>query len=389
MMFNYSLSTVYMTILTSNLLLILIACFFRNNKVMINLGYRLLAVFVCLTFIRFLLPFEFSFTTTLIMPPRISLIIVGFLHPIFYISSIGINLWTLLELAWLIGILVYTSRYIREIRMAKRYILIMGNSPKQPDRYTSILDDICKIRGKKNHFRILEIENLDSPKIYGIIKPYILLPKDISFSDKDIYYILGHEATHHFHHDILLKELVRILSIIYWWNPACHALNKQVNLLLEMRIDDSVTTSSDTMETSRYLGCLLSIAERSQKYRDKQNALALSFSQLDKKILTKRFEMLINREKPRNTAINVIICIAILFIYIVSYFIILEPYYQTLEVESTISITEDSSYFIRNEDGTYDLYYSGIFFETVTSLEYFSSDIPIYTQEEFQQLTKN
>ena len=81
------------------------------------------------------------------------------------------------------------------------------------------------------------------------------------------------------------------------------------------------------------------------------------------------------------------ILFGITFIYIISYFVIFEAYYKPNSVlTETISITDTTSYFIDNEDVTYDLYYSGIFFETVSSLDYYRDDIPIYTREEYDKL---
>lgn len=388
MMMDYSISTVYMTILTSNLLLVLIALFFRKDKVMVNLDYRLLAVFACITFLRFLFPFEFPFTKTVFLPKILSLIVVLFRHPFFYVWGYGITLWNLLEVVWLVGGVIFTVRYVKEIRMLKRYILLKGKKPAKSEQCKAMLDEICMAYKKKNRFRILEIENLNSPKLYGIRKPYILLPANLSFSDEDMFFILSHEALHHFNRDIVLKVIVRIMSIVYWWNPACHELNTQANLLLEMRVDDNVVEASDKKKTAQYLGCLLSLAEQCHK-QNSSDTLTLSFSQLDKKVLTKRFEMLMRRTMPRNQALNIAITVAILFIYVLSYFYTFEATYQTPEVAATISITKDNSYFIQNEDGTYDLYYTDIYFETVTSLEYFRDDVPVYTQEEFEQLASN
>lgn len=389
MMMDYSISTVYMTIFTSNLLLILISLFFRKDKVMVNLGYRLLAIFVCITFLRFLFPFEFSFTTTFALPKPISLVVVLLRHPFFFVFGYGVTLWSFLEIVWLVGGVVFAVRYIKEIRLLKQYILLKGKKPANSVQYKAILDEICTAHKKKNHFRILEIEQLDSPKLYGIRRPYILLPANLSFSDEDMFFILSHEATHHFHHDIILKVIVRILSIVYWWNPACHKLNSQAAILLEMRVDDSITNESDKKKTAQYLSCLLTLAEQCRKENYSTNTFILSFSQLDKKALTKRFEMLIERNTPRNQVLNMSITVAMLFVYIISYFYTFEASYFPPEVASTISITKDSSYFIQNEDGTYDLYYADIYFETVTSLEYFYDDVPIYTQEEFDKLFTN
>jgi len=388
-MLKYSLSTVYMTILTSNLLLILIALFFRSRKVMINLGYRLLAVFVFLTFLRAIIPFEFSFTTNIYLPKYITFFIVFFRHPIFYLGSYGITIWTFCEIAWLIGSIICYAFYRKETRIFHSRVLLWGRKPQKYEHYMNILENICHTRNKKNVFRILELESIDSPQIYGIRRPYILLPANLNFSDEDMYYVLSHEANHHFHRDLLLKRIVKFLSIVYWWNPACHYLYKKASLLLEMRIDNTVAHSHE--EASKYLNCLILLAERIQHSHSatRTNSVALSFSQGSRSELTQRFEMLIHRNSSPNLLLNILVFTTIFLLYISSYFYTFEATYSPPDVAETIYITDTTSYFIDNEDGTYDLYYSNIYFETVTSLDYYRDNIPVYTREEFDKLSLN
>ncbi len=387
MMMDYSISTVSMTILTSNLLLILIALFFRSSKIMINLGYRLLAIFVCITFLRFILPFEFPFTKTIFLPENISFYIILLRHPFCFLGKYGISIWTLLEITWILGAIISCLRYIKEIRLFRNLILLAGRKPVKHDIYMSILDNICRTHGKKNAFRIRELDTIISPQICGIRKPYILLPAHLDFSDEDMYYVLSHEATHHFHHDLLLKCIVRIISIVYWWNPACHYLYKKASLLLEMRIDDTVAQNHE--QATKYLNCLILLAEkmRNQHCPMKLDSISLSLAQSNRSELTQRFEMLIHRHTSHNLALNVFVFATVFLVYMSSYFYTFEAFYSPSDVEETIYITDNTSYFIQNEDGTYDLYYSNIYFETVTDLNYFPDDIPIYTREEFDKLS--
>ncbi len=66
-MLYYSFSTVLMTILASNFLIILISLCFQNDKLMVTIGYKLLAVFAIFTLLRLLLPFEFPFSNNIIL----------------------------------------------------------------------------------------------------------------------------------------------------------------------------------------------------------------------------------------------------------------------------------------------------------------------------------
>ena len=44
----------------------------------------------------------------------------------------------------------------------------------------------------------------------------ILLP-DVSYSQKEIEHILSHELQHILNHDIWIKQLMNLLTIVYWW----------------------------------------------------------------------------------------------------------------------------------------------------------------------------
>ena len=52
---TFDISTVYMAILTTNLLLMIISVIICNKKILINAGYKLIAIFLILTAIRYIL----------------------------------------------------------------------------------------------------------------------------------------------------------------------------------------------------------------------------------------------------------------------------------------------------------------------------------------------
>ena len=67
----------------------------------------------------------------------------------------------------------------------------------------------------------------------------------------------------------------------------------------------------------------------------------------------------------------------------VYYFVTWEP--LPVDNSSTMNeqdfiLTEENAYAILNEDGTYDIYLYGEYLETVTSLKYYDSSLPIYTR---------
>jgi len=382
---EYTFSTVYMAIIASNILLILLTCFFRNKKIMINAGYRLLAIFVVLTFIRFLLPFEMPFAKTLMLPEWISVVISRIQHPLLYIGNYELSLWAILQIIWGTGFLIKLVQYIRLQLQTRYYILTHMWDVSKTEPYQSILDKICAEKKHKNAFQVAEVAGLKMPLLYGIVKPHILLPKDYSISEEDLYYVLAHETSHHFHHDLITKFLVRFIDMIYWWNPFCRTLTRQTDIILEMRIDD-VITDSDGHTIANYLRCLLQLTENVAEAGPISGAVSMPLLTLPKdkdSDMEKRFEMLAASNQKKRYSLNLILLALVLCLYLSSYTFVLEAYYATPEnVEATFAPTEADFYAILKEDNTYDIYYGDIFLENTDSLEY-HGEIQIYTEKEY------
>lgn len=381
----FDFSTVYTAILTCNLLLAIIAVIIRSEKIMINAGYKLITIFLGLTAIRFMLPFEVPFATSIPLPQGISRFSVFLFTPLFVIHEINITPFRLILFVWFAGIIVQGYRCYHSNRGIYTYIFTYGKNVTKVPRYAELMKEICSKHAAG--FQIFEISKLETPLLYGLFKPYILIPAEYSCSDKELTYILRHEVTHFRHRDLLTKFLVQLLSIIYWWNPFSYKLNEQMDLVLEMRIDDTITGLTKK-ETSDYLDYLLRLSEYQDSlfdYFPMGNIIALTSG--DKKVLTKRFQMLMMRKRQKNKVLNLLLISVITCIYLLSYLIIYEAYSPSSELDSNVySINEVNSFLIDNGDGTYDLYFSNYKIETLNSLEYYDKDIPIYTREEFERV---
>jgi len=383
---DYSFSTVYMAIIASNILLILLTFVFRNKKVMINTGYRLLAIFVIMTLIRFLLPFEMPFAKRILFPEWISAGITWIRHIWFSLGTVDITVWLFLQIAWIIGFVVKLAMYIKAQCKDRYYILSHMWDVTHAEPYQSILNKICQERKRKNVFRVAEVARLKIPLLYGVVKPYILLPKDHNIPEKDLYYILAHETSHHFHHDLITKFLVRLIDMVYWWNPFCRILTKQTDMILEMRIDDVITECKER-SIQDYLRCLIQLKEGATEAGPVSQVASMPlFSSSDadhEEDLEKRFEMLIASNQKKKHSLNIVLVILVLGLYLSSYAFIFEGFYSNHEnLGNSFAPVEVDFYAIQKEDNTYDVYYGDIFLENTDSLEY-HGDIQIYTEKEF------
>ena len=375
---HYSFSTVLMTILASNLLIILISLCFRYKKLMLSIGYKLLAVFLILTLIRFLFPFELPFTKNVYLPKFLSVFIAYFRHPFYYIGSFKLSLWSLFGCVWVIGGLMFLCKHIKMRMGSARYIATLGKDVTQTESVTAILSEICGTR--RNPFRVAIVPNLDAPQIFGIFSPRILIPDYIDLNSDEFRFTLYHEAFHYFHHDLLIKEAVNLLCILYWWNPACRRFQKQVGLILEMHVDDSLV-DRDTSVATAYMGSLIRILESaSGKYNPISSTQTVAMFSTEEEELTQRFQMLCHKSDKTRIPLFILLLIMVVSIYFCSYGIILEARY-TNRIEDSEEFFNNVTgfYAVPKEDGTYDIYLNGIFTENVEDLHYYPNT-PILPQ---------
>lgn len=380
---TFDISTIYMAILTSNLLLMMISVIICNKKILINAGYKLIAIFLILTALRFILPIEFPFATSIPLPQGISKLIIEIFAPRFTIGSFDISIYHLIILIWITGIAVQTYRFIKIDGMIKRLLFTFGRNVTKDPHYTSVFRNTYD---GKIPVQIYEVTGISTPFLYGFSKPYILVPSGEHISEQTLTYILKHEISHYQHHDLWLKFGVQLLNIIYWWNPFTSLLNKQAGLVIEMRIDDNIT-DMDEKDALAYLQCLCNMAEYQDTILNHKLANVISFTHHNETELTRRFHMLMGRGQKKNHGLNIILFTVTCIIYIYSYLFSFEADYYIPEIaEYGVNFTNENSYLIDNGDGSYDLYYSGFKVETIYSTDHHSADIPIYTKEEFEHV---
>lgn len=385
-MLQYSFSTVYMAVITSNLLLILITLLFRNTRIMINAGYKLLALFITLTVLRFLLPIELPFTRSVFLTDHesVSQVLSFVRHPFFQISRYEISVWSLLQAAWVIGFLYNLIRYIREHLKARYFVLANSLDATGREPYHSLLEEICRERRKRNRFHVLTVTGISRPMLYGVFSPRILIPESMELTQDELYYSLVHEASHHFHHDLLIKLIIKLIAMVYWWNPACYILIRRVDTILEMRVDDTITASgSDTVIS--YLRSLFGIGEHAAELETGTLPRSVTLALLRERDneLTQRYLMLTSTGQKKKQALNAVLFALIVSIYGASHLFIFEAsYVQPKVMAETIEQSASNSYAVLKGNGTYDVYYCNYFIENTDSLKFYSTDIPVYTEKE-------
>lgn len=113
---------------------------------------------------------------------------------------------------------------------------------------------------RKLSLRILA--GLSSPLTYGILRPVILLPKDMDLSEEGAAYALEHEYVHARRLDALWKLLLALTLAVHWFNPFVWLMWFLANRDLELSCDEEVLRRFGTDQRGDYARALLVMEEK-------------------------------------------------------------------------------------------------------------------------------
>ncbi|MDN3578319.1 M56 family metallopeptidase [Chitinimonas viridis] len=86
---------------------------------------------------------------------------------------------------------------------------------------------------------IMAVENLPGPMVVGLMKPCILMPRQLQadLPDAVLRDVLNHEIAHVRRRDLWSLVLQRLIMAVYWWSPALRAICTRLELSREMACD--------------------------------------------------------------------------------------------------------------------------------------------------------
>lgn len=213
------------------------------------------------------------------------------------------SLLTIAEIIWLLGMCLFFGRigisYLVFRKQAKRWSLPADNMAQQ------ILQQVQKQYGIRRKIRLQRNNKINSPMLYGIIKPSILLP-DEKYSPQEYQYIFRHELSHYRHGDIWIKYLFTICRGVYWFHPLVQRMCRQADTQMELLCDESVISQQNTEEKQAY--CMMILRHMSNHL----SIVPLTTNFYGgKKYMKKRFQNIMNTSK-RKTGLAAILIAAML-----------------------------------------------------------------------------
>lgn len=203
------------------------------------------------------------------------------------------------------------------------------------------------------------------PYVAGIFQPTIYLPY-IVLTDDDLRFILHHEIQHILSHDGLKKLLFLAIEALFWWNPIAHITISEIDAILEFQCDAKIIKDLDDKAVCEYMHTLLSVMKQLTSDSELRRSNAVYFVG-DTPVIKQRFEVMMKRDKKKSKSIRCLLYCAVVTVFLMSYLIIIQPYYEAPESEIVgyVSITPDNAYIIY-DSGEYCLYINDLFVEIIT-----------------------
>lgn len=352
-----------------------------------QVGVRTLIVCILLILLKLMFPYEFFFSRninlTLLYPK-----IYQFLNsPLKLFPNKTIRPLNILCFIWCAGIVYNLTKFVIHYVHMSFYVKSLKLIHDQ--RLYDLLDSIIEKKRFHFHFRFVSSETAVSPYIFGIFRPYIVLSDTTNINSQNLYFIISHEIAHYYNGDLLLKYLMSLFKIVYWWNPLIHLLKKQLNRLLEINTDSIITQNWSEDQKLNYLSCLVDSAKEKYIVPVPCKDETLSFQSGNLFTTSQRVAFILEDID----AINKFSLPKSALLFFLSVFLFFIPVFTTFEAwhaepqitEETFEINSQNAILIDNEYGTYDLYIDNNYIGTVP--EVFDQTIPVIernTQNEIQ-----
>lgn len=342
-----------------------------------QLGPGAMVALLIAVLIRQCLPVEFSYSQSINLP-------IGWTD---FMSFLWIDLkkgdgelllCSAFFVIWLLGAILLIVRALYLQRKLYNVVTLMEEAPEELLKMCGLTQENLKETKK---VKIVMSPINESPYLIGIRKPYIVLPK-WNWKQENLTYVIKHELYHLKNHDIIWKQFISFICLLFWWNPFVYLLQRRLFCLIESQNDLRVVTGKTREEKFFYMECLINAVKNTMNF---SRSFTLSFGNKHKKELEERLYFIdegVHRTKQTN-----ILCVTLMAIVFLSTAIVIKPIFPSLpnNEENGIAIDKDNSFLVER-DGTYDVYvlidgkYQYVFNDT--ERKHFSKNIKVYKKGE-------
>lgn len=345
---GYSLCT---ALIVSNLFFILFILLANSKKILLQSSLIPFKVIGILILVRMFVPLENGHTEVIPSYDVFPVILNVLQRPLFDIGDYHVKLGILLMLIW---ITVSVLLLIHKFKSYRTFVIgCSGGTMRCDKKMADILEEVKAANGYHFPTTLIVDKCFDSIMEFGFFKQTILLP-DVSYSEKELRYILHHELEHFANKTNWIKLLITIIEVLFWWNPLVYVFRNACSHLLEIYCDYSISKDFKQWEKLEYLECLLQEAKREYSIRAqgaKRDVFYINNFAFGSH-LKQRFEVLLDRK--RNYMFEIVLGIVMLIGFFYSYSFVIQPGYAPPAVN--LSDFTQQEYDIRYQNGKYFVY---------------------------------
>src|SRR5665648_848663 len=125
----------------------------------------------------------------------------------------------ILAILWLVGVLLLA---LLSLATNFRFYSLVRREPLATDaEMTNLMQECARKLGIRKSLPIICMNGIDTPCLYGIVSPKLLLPKSLvnRLNNENMRHIFIHELSHYKRNDILINWLAVAAQIVHWFNP--------------------------------------------------------------------------------------------------------------------------------------------------------------------------
>ena len=190
------------------------------------------------------------------------------------------------SLLWSLGVFGMGFVMMRNMLFLRRRIKSLSGN--LPDGMEAKFIQNLKARNVQQKVSLRVTGAVDSPALYGVFRPEILLPKDVvnRYSEEELNLVCLHELEHLKRRDHWVNVWTSILLAVHWFNPLVWMAIKRMRSDREFAVDEAVLRHSNT-DVETYGESILKTMNRMTAQRMQPGLIGILE---DKTALKERFE---------------------------------------------------------------------------------------------------
>jgi beta-lactamase regulating signal transducer with metallopeptidase domain len=140
--------------------------------------------------------------------------------------------------AWGIGVCLGGVRLVAGWMFSRR--LVRSATTHVPARVSQLMERVREVLVGSRRIRLLIGERVDSPVIFGWLRPVILLPVSAitGLTEDQLMAVIAHEVAHIRRHDFIVNAAQRVVESVLFYHPALWWLSARVRAEREHCCDD-------------------------------------------------------------------------------------------------------------------------------------------------------